>query len=593
MANKKKPSLTVYNVKTFRDFSHIQSILNTRYDGEMPLNMYKGFLKAISNPKLKECFVRTFKPKSHGSVPPINSSPKKKESKFAQSATSPRSSKKTSPLNSSTKSVFTVKATDFSFDATLMGPHLVFRTHKSFCYVRKEWFQPRVLKSIDRSFKIRLSDYVGFTFVPQSDKQVFLNLLEQTYLEVEQEIYKEQLYACLNSVENYITSRVNDYIRNCQNIKFETNLYDYSFNEEKQVYIYKFNALEYLGINSNGVRLHVPLSSILERSDEEYPNKFHNEITSEYPDGYITVVDIDKLFPNHTSLDITVVIPKLFIDRFGKDNAIGIKAVYFSYLGIFKGWITSHTPRYWYQTNTSEVVFSDDIKHSLINIMRNIDSKFIITFYTAFIYMFNEGDLAVQSKYEKQLELELLKSQEEDPDFIYYWANHERFCSGYVPLLPFDTDNTSDWLWLTTQMKNGVFLNAYSFIDRDETFSSKCRETVKDSVKVYLTVKDASYTYRNHLGQFIFVDKIIISMYALDTAKSIYRFVVKKDKINEAIFYIWSYFSSNNYNKRQDFEYILYFKEYFGIMNFYKDRPLEYRSGIGYCDRKWLTDIEC
>lgn len=104
-------------------------------------------------------------------------------------------------------------------------------------------------------------------------------------------------------------------------------------------------------------------------------------------------------------------------------------------------------------------------------------------------------------------------------------------------------------------------------------------------------MKDASYTYRNYLGQSIFVESFIISMYALDTSKSIYRFEVEKDKINEGIFYIWSYFSSNNYNKRQDFDYILSLKEHFGIIRFYKDSPLEYRTGIGYCDRKWLTDV--
>lgn len=140
-------------------------------------------------------------------------------------------------------------------------------------------------------------------------------------------------------------------------------------------------------------------------------------------------------------------------------------------------------------------------------------------------------------------------------------------------------------------MRSGVFLKAYAFRDKDETLSSKCGDTVKYPIKVYLTVKDASYKYRNYLGQFISVNKFVLSMYALDTTKSIYRFEVKKDKINEAIFFIWSYFSSHNYNKRQDFDYVLILKEHFGIIRFYKDSPLDYRTGIGYCERTWLTDI--
>ncbi len=555
----------------------------------MPISIYNGFLKVISNPELKAYFVRTFKPKSLESAPTVSPHPKKKKkSRVSQSGTT-HSSGVSSPQIHQNKRVYTVKASDFSFLATLMGPHLVFRTHKSFCSIRSEWFQPRVLESIDRTFKIRLSDYVGFTFIPQSDKHVFLSLLEQTYLNIKKQIYKEQLTIYQAKVENYISSYVDNYILSCQNINFTANLDVYQLNEDKQVYIYKFNALEYLGLDKNGVRIHVPLSWLHERLDEDNLNKFHDEIASEYPDGYVTFADIDKLYPNYKSLDIKVVIPKLFIDRYEKDLSIRIKAEYSSILGFFKCRISSNIPGYGYHTDTYEVVFSDDIKTSLIYIMRNIDCKFIITFYTAFVKMLNEGDAIVQSKYEKQLEL--IKSKKEDYYFIYTRVDHNRYHSGYSPLLIFDTENTSDWLWLTTQMKNGVFLNAYAFKDKDQTLSSKCGETIKYPVKVYLTVKDASYTYRNYLGQSIFVESFIISMYALDTSKSIYRFEVEKDKINEGIFYIWSYFSSNNYNKRQDFDYILSLKEHFGIIRFYKDSPLEYRTGIGYCDRKWLTDV--
>lgn len=578
--------------------STIQSIVNSRYNGEMPLAMYKGFLKVISNPELKAYFVRNFKPSSYiPDAPPVITHNKKKKN---SAVGVPSAKVKTTSSSSSTladenkqqsryQSIFTVKATDFSCQHTVTGPHLVFRSHKAFCFVKSEWFQPRVLKSIDRTFQIRLSDYIGFTFIPHSDKQVFLNLLQQAYLDVEQQIYNEQLTSCLNTIEKYVNACVGRYIYNCHNIKFETNLEDYSFNEDKQVYIYKFNALEHLNIKTGGVRLHVPLTWILKHLDETECNKFHEEITSKYPDGYITVADLDTIFPNHTSFDITVVIPKIFIARFGKDKPIEIKAEYSSDLGYFKGGISSNIPGYRYQTDTSGVVFSDDIKDSLINIMRNIDSRFIITFYSAFVSMFNEGDSIIQSNYEKQLES--LKPKNKDYYLYYSWAEHVRYNSGYSLLLPFDTNNTSDWMWLTTQMKNGVFLNAYAFKDKDETLSSKCGETIKYPVKVYLTVKDASYTYKNYLGQTIHVEKIIISMYALDTAKSIYRFEAKKDRINEAIFFIWSYFSSNNYNKRQDFDYILLQKNHFGIFKFYKDSPLDYRSGIGYCDRKWLTDV--
>lgn len=359
--------------------------------------MYKGFLKAIYYSELRAYFIRTFRPKSLDATPPAAPiKKKKKKSKVRHTVTSPN--------GNTNKNVLTVKAKDFSFVSTITGPHLAYGAHISLCFVRREWFQRRVLKAIDRTFKIRLSDYVGFTFIPQSDRQVFLNLLEQTNFEVEKQIYEEQLAACHSKVERFINSCVENNIRNCQKIKFDTNLGQYRFNEDKQVYIYQFNALEYLGLTQNGMRIHISLSWILEKLDEANLSKFQEEITSKYPEGYVTFAEIDKIFPNHISFDITIVIPKLFIDRFGKDKSIGIKADYSSTLGYFKGGVTACIPGYNYQTAPKGVIFSDEIKTSLINIMRNIDSKFLITFYSAFIYMFNEGDAIVQSKYEKILE---------------------------------------------------------------------------------------------------------------------------------------------------------------------------------------------
>lgn len=573
--------------------------------------MYRRFLKVISNPEMKAYFERNFKPISNIPTPvhEITSERKKKKKKKTTHTEISSVNQKTTfsvisePVTPTVKknisnyksvchkSVYTVKATDFSFVRTLEGPHLAFRSHKMFCSIDSSWFDPRVLESINRTFQIQLSDYVGFRFIPYSDKQVFLDLLKQTYLDVKQQIYNEQLNSCLISIEKYIDSRINSFIYNCQNFKLESNLDDYSFNEDKQVYIYQFNAKEYLGIKGNSVRLHIPLSEILEKLNDIFRNRFYSEIVSKYSDSYKTIIGLNKIFPNRASLDVKVVVPKIFVMRFGKEKPIGIRAGYYPYFGYFRGSISSYLPGYHYQTDTLGVVFSDEVKDSLIETLRDIDSPFIITFYSAFIRMFNEGDAIIQSNYEKQLAL--LKPQKDEYDYFSRssWIKYDRYNSGLSALLTFDTDNTSDWMWLTSQMKNGVFLNAYAFEDKDETLSSKYGETVKNAVKVYLTVKDVGDSYINYLGQTVHVGKYIISMYALDTAKSIYRFDVKRDKLNEAIFFIWSYFSSNNYNKRQDFEAIRTLKHLFGIIKFYKDSPLDYRTGLGYCDRKWLTDV--
>ena len=78
-------------------------------------------------------------------------------------------------------------------------------------------------------------------------------------------------------------------------------------------------------------------------------------------------------------------------------------------------------------------------------------------------------------------------------------------------------------------------------------------------------------------------------MYALDMEKSIYRFEVENEKFHEALFFIWSYFSSNNYNKRLDFHCIRYLMYDFGIYHFYKDKPLNYNYESGCYEENVLN----
>ena len=598
MAKQKKPSIKVFDIKTFRQMSEILTILDNWYNGEMPLDKYNGFLKVISNPGIKAYFARNFKPHTVNSTPvtAVTSNGKKTESRQCYSSqdnsttsdtstASLKTTKKYKYRGRSQESIMKVKATDFSCKHTETGPTLMCRSHQSFYYVKSEWLQPRVLNAIDRTFRLKLSNYLGFIFVPTSDKEVFLSLLEQTYSEVKQQIYNEQLDKCLKSIERYLDHSINTQVLEYHNIKFDITLADCSFDEDKQLYTYKLNALEFLNIKSSSVRVHFPLKSIIEQLNESDRNTFKDEIISKYPDGYVSELTIENLFPNNVSLEIKVSIPKIFVMRYVKDAPIGIKANYSSDLGYFRADISSNLPGYRYRTETSGVVFSDEVKNSLINILRKIDNNYIITFYSAFVRMFNEGDALIQSNYMKHI-----KALSPEEDDYYRHPKYYLYYSGESPLLPFDIENSNDWMWLTTQMKNGVFLNAYAFRDKNETVSSYVGDTVRNSFKVYLTVEDANNPYKDYQDQIDHTERAIISMYALDTTKSTYRFEVEKDKINEVIFYIWGYFSSNNWNKREDLTYLRSLGRLFGVRSFYKDSPLENRSGIGYCDRKWLTD---
>lgn len=596
MAKRKKQSIVISDVSNFHQIYNIKLILDKEYNGVMPLDIYNRFLKVISSQKFKTYFIRYFKPSTYANSKPVihNINKHSTQSTCLQGFTPGANRNSDDQISEITKntqhhyqSIFTVKANDFTFKSSNSGAHLVFQNHESIYWVKSEWFNPRVLNSINRTFQIKLCDYIGFTFIPSSDKDVFLTLIEEAFGNVTRQIYQENLNACFKFIEAYLNKCIDSYIYLYRNFKIETELKNYTFNESKQVFIYNFNVLSHLGINQSQVELHIPLSNIIKQLDKSDRKRFYSEIEAKYPDGFHTALNLDDLFPNRTSLDVSIKIPFIFIERLGKSSTIEVKAVYAPDLGRFNGGILTKIPGYPYKTTTSEVTFANCIKESLINIMRKIDNKFIITFYSAFIRMFNEGDSIAQSLYRKQTKK---LDANCDIDLLPLIGSY-RYKSGLSSLLPFDTSNTSDWIWLTSQMQNGVFIKAFTFKDKDETLSSKVGDTIKYPVKVYLTVRKSNYGFFYSQNELIKIETNVISMYALDESKSIYRFIVDKSKTYEAIFFIWSYFSSNNYNKRQDFDEVLILKNDFGILSFYKDGALENRSGIGYCDRKWLSDV--
>lgn len=223
----------------------------------------------------------------------------------------------------------------------------------------------------------------------------------------------------------------------------------------------------------------------------------------------------------------------------------------------------------------SDKIFNEKNKHSLIDILRNIDNVYIITFYTAFKSVFNEEDNVIQEIFEKQKQLI------EDNDWDVSNIAWERYSSGFSPLQKIVEEN-NEWKWLKEQMKNGKVKEAFCFRDCDKWKSdTESWGNRYHPVNVYLTLSEKENILHHKI--------ILISMYAMDVEKSVYRFEVKPDKMNEALFYIWSYFSSNNYNKRLDFHRIRYLMFDFGIDYFYKTESLNYNYENGYYE----NEIEC
>ncbi len=191
--------------------------------------------------------------------------------------------------------VVTVRPLWFTYEVTDKGPRLIYQSHKCSFYAEKEWFQYRVLKSINRTFKIRINDYTGFSFVPYTDKQEFANLLKNAYEDVQNQVYDKELADCLNKIDKYSKRKVRLFINSCRCFLMKTSIEDYCYDADKQAYMLNVNVIKYLNINNKSV-LHISLQEIIENSGiEEYYDKFKDKITERWPDGILEYIDIDEI----------------------------------------------------------------------------------------------------------------------------------------------------------------------------------------------------------------------------------------------------------------------------------------------------------
>ena len=171
---------------------------------------------------------------------------------------------------------------------------------------------------------------------------------------------------------------------------------------------------------------------------------------------------------------------------------------------------------------SEDKIFSEKIKSSLQEILSHIDDIYIITFYSAYKSIFKEEYDLVQKVYDKVTE-----DYKGDIDLAAASIDWGHYLSGHCPLDRVNVDNNG-WKWLSEQLKSGKIKEAFSFIDQDKRKSDFDAWGYRSSVSVYLTVKEVEPYLENK--------KVLISMYALDIDKSVYRFEVNKEKIYEAIF---------------------------------------------------------
>lgn len=550
--NKKAYNLDFY-ISNHSDLDKLCEIIKYKFGGKIPLILYNEFFNRILNPSLKRTYIQVFSKI-------VNKDAKVSIENLEKDTN--RSNKHMDRKKNNNDLIENVRAKDFVFKKSLYGPRIVYNDHETYFLGDANWFVPEILNSIDRTFKIKLRSTGVFCFVPIEDKEILRNLLSAEY----NKTYSADLNDCIDTIKIEIKRRINQAVSKYRKFKIEVPIDRLVFDNIRQVYTYSINVNDILSLDDN-IIIEISSQDLYEVISEVQLNRFHKELNDILGKRYRRNLDKNDFVPNLKSDIVEFKIPVIVLERLYYGKYIKLEAVYSEKNGIFignNGYISQG-----YSTESAPVIFNDNIKKSLKFIIRQVNSPYIETFYTSFQKMFNEGDLCIKA---------LLNTYGQKYKICNHVENN-RYCSGYSELMTFDPDNKNDWMWLSTQLKKGVFEKAYSFFDLDETYSTKAEFINKSSIKIYVAVERVES--RPHCGlPLIFYFKL--HLYSLDTTKSIYIFEVLPSMLNEAIFFLWSYFSSNNYNKRQDFHLIRRYQKLFGILDFERSIPLKFKHGIGY-----------
>lgn len=555
---RKKYNLDFYITK-YSDIEKLYLIIKYNYDGKIPIVLYNHFYSRILDSNLKKYFIQIFSKI-------VTEDTKENNEKYKKEIIQSYVPKHVNNIDKNHNVIKNVYARDFSFKKSLYGPRIVYKNYESYFFGNSNWFAPEILNMVKRLFTIKLRSNGDFIFIPYEDKNELIKLLSDAY----QITYSKALNECIDAIQDVINRRINHLISKYRRFELYVPIEKLVFDESRQVYTYVANIYDIKSINET-IYIEISSTELFSVLSEEQMNRFYKELNQRWGRGFRKNYSINDFVPILKSNLAHFKIPSIVIERLSNDRYIKLIAVYYEEKGIYAGGVGVYYKGY--STSTLPVIFKDDIKNSLNVIIRQVDGPFMETFYTAFQYMFNEGDLRIKT---------LLDKYRYDCDILNH-VEYDRYRSGYSELRTFDPDDKNDWMWLSSQIKNGKFEKAYSFFDMDETYSTKAEYINKSSVKVYIAVER-----HQNIPEIPFTFYFRLHLYSLDTSKSVYRFKVIPSMLNEAIFFVWAYFSSNNYNKRQDFQLVQHYQKLFGISDFEKDIPLKYSYGLGYNESNWI-----
>jgi hypothetical protein len=453
------------------------------------------------------------------------------------------------PINTTVNTLYeNVRATEFSYcnenEICFRGKYY-HSTSKD-----KVMFDHEILSGVTRTFTVKTTNR-RFSFCPKEDIINFYKELELSKDALKEQHLKQRLDYYIAQIERSKQKLINFYFWDYRRIYIQIPLDDLIYNESTRTYWKEYDASDF--ITPSNKTIHIKYNTLLDGIyKDNHFGAVQDLLYQKYKNGFSIQLTKNQIYPDLISTKIAITIPSIFIERL-QDKKLQCVARYSK--GLFKVSIESRigTIKCWDKTT-----LQPSIKPYIISSILNIDGDFALMFYKSFCLMFNEGNAEI----------------EEHIRHIPNYTSNFEYVSEDTMLSPFKPE-TNDWLWLSNQIQEKKISCAYTFIDKNYVKSKWHYDTSHPECRCYIAIKviDNLHTY--------------IIMYALDEQKSVYRYLVYTQKIDVAIFAIWSYFSSNLDNKRLNlWDFRLYYR-LFGIITMTKHPPLKRKAGFGFVGDDW------
>lgn len=604
-----KNLIDIKEIKTFNELNNLKKIIDKFYGGILPVQIFNQLYQRMTNKGIRDFFVLHFKP-SNATLPsyttPNGRSIKIKKQKNQKNINQPSNPAHVKSQLSVRRGInpllkispmHIIKLSDLTFEASKKanGYTLIYKGHTcKFPYHIKN-LNRHVINRIEHKFKIFLDEYGQFRFENNIDLQNICNLINDSANKFHNEELTNSYVCILREIDYRIKNLIDSKVNNIKNPLYTIPIKEFTLNSSNLIYEKILDISDYISTIQNRREILITFDEIFDSIRSEYKTFHKEKIYERWKDGYFYTIPTEDLPNEPICPKVKCKVPAVLINCLENPSVIQIRLHFipdFSFWHDEAGHYISHISEnnkfqkrqeYYYRDHfrKDEVAYFQNLStDTKLKILKDIykvaekENSCLPIMYMAYKLAFNETDANIETIYRK------IKFSKGD-------HFHDRFrwnvrSAMICPL--FEIDESTHWMWLESQIRSKRFIRCFYFHDLDVVQSHMLDRQPTNRKKAYIAIEEKHSSYKCQKSK----GECYIYLYELDTNKKIYRFTVDFNRLDEAIFALWSYFSSHDYNKRENLVFFLSICDIFGIRSFIKLPSLNYNSILGYHEENWL-----